>query len=87
MLRHQPAHPSKIGLRRHEAPEGEIGVVPAGVGLLHGAAELALEHLDRIAHDLAHLGIDRGVAPIGAVGHTTALEIAADVRPIEVRGG
>ena len=76
MLGNHRPQPAQIGFQRNDAPERQIGILEAGMGLLNDAAEIALEHLDGIANDPAHLGIDGGVAPVGAVGDAEALNAA-----------
>ena len=69
-------HAGEVGLQRDERPERLGGIREARMRLLDDTAEVVLEHLDRLADDLAHLGVDRRIAPVGAVGDAQAAKLA-----------
>ena len=70
--------PDEIGIGRDQRREGRADVgTPAGVRALDRAAELALEYRGRGADDAPHLGIDRRVAPVLAIGDAQAPDVAS----------
>ncbi len=73
MLSDHRAQAFQVAFQRYQSPEPGIRVLKARMRLVDAAAQVTLEHPHRLAHDAAHLWIDRGIAPVGAVGDAEAL--------------
>ena len=87
VFRHQLPHPLEVGLGEHDGEEvSEIVVLP-GRCLLEFAAQLVGEHLGGLGADLADLGIDLCIPPVGRPGDAQPLDVTLDrLHPLDVVG-
>ena len=85
---HHAAHAHEVAVAGHQRPELRKRIFPSRMSAFDRAAEIRLEDAHRLGYDAAHLGIDRGVTPVLAVGDAQSLDpLRRRFEIVDVAGG